>query len=127
MNDAKQQSPLRVLVVDDNRESAQAFAMLVRIWGHEARTAPNGLDAIDVAHGFVPDVILMDLGMPRMDGWEAARCLREQAGLHDTLFVAVTGLCTDADRQRSREAGFDHHLVKPIDLAELERILMVSA
>jgi CheY-like chemotaxis protein len=69
----------------------------------------------------------MNLGMPRMDGWEAARRLREQAGLHYTLIVAITGFASDEDRQRSREAGFDHHFVKPVDPDELRQMLSISA
>jgi CheY-like chemotaxis protein len=106
---------LRVLVVDDEPDAADSLALVLNLWSFHVRTAPNGINALEAGREFVPDVVLMDLGMPGLDGWEAARRLREEPGMRDSLFVAITGFGLDADRRRSREAGFDHHLVKPVE------------
>jgi PAS domain S-box-containing protein len=111
----------RILVVDDNQDSAESLALLLEIHGHEVRTAFAGLDALETASTFRPDVVLLDIGLPGMDGYEVARRLR--ADDHRGLLVALTGYGRDDDRQRSLEAGFDHHLVKPVDLDELARVL----
>jgi signal transduction histidine kinase/DNA-binding response OmpR family regulator len=112
---------LRVLVVDDNVDAAESLALLLRMMGQVVRTVHDGVSALGAAESFQPDVVLLDIGLPRMDGYEVARQLR-QRGLTDTLLVAVTGYGQEADLARSREAGFDRHLVKPVDpdtLAEL--------
>ena len=112
----------RVLVVDDNRDSAESIALLVEIWGHEVRTAFDGPSALDIAAAYRPEVILLDIGLPGMDGYEVARRLRQGAGGGPVL-VAMTGYGMEEDRRRSREAGFDHHLVKPVDPEGLRVLL----
>jgi PAS domain S-box-containing protein len=116
-------APLKVLVVDDNVDSAQSLAVLLRLKGNEVRTAYNGPAALEEAVAFVPDVMLLDLGMPGMSGYDLARKIRALAALQNVVLVAQTGWGQEEDRQRSKEAGFDHHLVKPLDVAELEKLL----
>jgi two-component system CheB/CheR fusion protein len=120
---AEEKSRLRILVVDDNLHSAESLAVLVKLWGHEARVAHDGPEAIEVALEFRPHVMLLDIGLPRLDGYKVARRLRQEPGLDDLLLIAMTGYGQDEDRRRSREAGFDHHLVKPVDLTRLEAML----
>jgi CheY-like chemotaxis protein len=115
--------PFRVLVVDDNVDQADSAALLLRGSGHEVRAAYSGPTALEVAVEYRPDLVLMDLGLPGMDGYEVARRLRQQPGLKDAVLVAVTGYGQESDRQRSQGAGFDHHLVKPVNMQELEAIL----
>lgn len=111
-----------MLVVDDNQDAADCLTALVRMWGHDACTAYEGLSALDLARSFGPQIVLLDISMPGMDGWEVARRLRQEHGRTPTI-VATTGLGQDDDRKRSREAGFDAHWVKPIDLEALKRLL----
>ncbi len=109
----------RVLVVDDNRDAAESLAELIEALGHEARTAYGGAEAVAAAAEFRPRLILMDLGMPRVDGLEAARRIRSESWGGEPLLVAMTGWGAAEDHRRTREAGFDRHLVKPVGLAEL--------
>jgi PAS domain S-box-containing protein len=113
----------RILVVDDNRDSADSLAMLLQLSGHDARPVYDGLQAVDAATTFQPDVILMDLGLPKLNGFEAARRIRERRPGSELLIVALTGWGQDSDRLASREAGFDAHLVKPVDEITLKRLL----
>jgi PAS domain S-box-containing protein len=113
----------RILVVDDNPDAVRSTAMLLALRGHEVRTATSGTVALEVARQFRPEVALLDVGMPGMDGYEVARRLRREPTLRQVLLVALTGWSKDEDRQRSREAGFDHHLVKPVDLEQLHTLL----
>jgi PAS domain S-box-containing protein len=113
----------RILVVDDNRDAAISLAMMLSLLGHDARTAHDGLEALDAAGSFRPDVILLDLGMPRLNGYDACRRVREQPWGRDVFIVALTGWGQDEHRRRSQEAGFDHHLVKPVEPATLEKLL----
>ena len=113
----------RILIVDDLRDSAESLATLLRMAGHETRVAFDGAEAVEAAADFGPDVVLLDLGMPRLNGFEACRRIRAQDWARDALIVAVTGWGQDDDRQRSREAGFDAHLVKPVNFDELEDLL----
>ncbi len=108
-------SPRRVLVVDDNRDAATSAAMLVEMMGNEVRTAFDGEDAVRLAAEFRPDVILLDIGLPGMNGYQAARLIREQYGNDHIVLVAVTGWGQARDRELATEAGFDHHMVKPVD------------
>jgi signal transduction histidine kinase/CheY-like chemotaxis protein len=112
----------RVLVVDDNRDSAESLAALLGLLGHDVRQAYDGQGGLDLARSWVPDLVLLDLGMPGMNGHEVARRLRAEARLLDTTLVALTGYGSAEDRRASREAGFDWHLVKPIDFEALEGI-----
>ncbi|HJZ91164.1 MAG TPA: PAS domain S-box protein [Gemmataceae bacterium] len=116
-------SPRRVLVVDDNRDAADSLSDLVGMLGHEVRTVHDGLAAIAVARAFRPQVVLMDIGMPKLNGYEAARHIRAEPWGRDVVLAAVTGWGQEADRQRSREAGFDHHLVKPVEPAAVRQVL----
>ena len=114
---------LRVLTVDDNVDGAHILGMLLTASGHEVRTAHNGLEALQVALDFCPDLVLMDIGLPGMNGLEVAKLLRSRPDFDNVVLVAVTGYGQDSDRQRSQEAGFDHHLVKPADYEKLQQIL----
>lgn len=118
---------VRVLVVDDNTDAAQSLAMLLRCQGHEATVAYEGQTALDVAATRKPEVILLDIGLPDMDGFEVCRRLRQQAGLEQAMLVALTGYGQDEDRRRSQEAGFHAHLVKPVEMDQLEALLARAA
>jgi signal transduction histidine kinase/ActR/RegA family two-component response regulator len=113
----------RVLVVDDNRDAALSLAMMLKIMGHDTQTAHDGLEALDVAAAFRPDVILLDIGMPRLNGYDAARRLRKEPWGKHVVLVAVTGWGQEEDRRHSREAGFNLHLIKPVEPAALEKLL----
>jgi CheY-like chemotaxis protein len=119
--------PRRILVVDDNRDGAASLALLLKIYGHEARTAHDGLEAVTSADHFRPEVVLMDLGLPKLDGFEAARRIRERTWSEGIVLIALTGRDGEEDRRRSLAAGFDHHLVKPVDVAALTKLLAASA
>ena len=112
----------RVLVVDDNRDAAESLAELLGLEGHDVRTAHDGEAGVSAAAEFRPDVILMDLGMPGVDGFEAARRIRAEPGGAQPVLVALTGWGSDNDRQRTHDAGFDCHLVKPVSLADLTEL-----
>ncbi len=115
--------PRSVLVVDDNVDSAESLAMLLRLEGHEVQTAYDGPTALATAYAFQPEVAFVDIGLPGMDGFELARRLREQVGLKDALLAALTGYGQQEDRRKSLEAGFDAHLVKPVDLTAVSKLL----
>jgi PAS domain S-box-containing protein len=114
---------LRILVVDDNQDAAESLATLLALKGHDVRTAYDGPGALDAAEELRPAVLLLDIGLPGMNGYEVARKLRERAWFQDVVLIAVTGWGQDGDRRRSQEAGFRHHLVKPVEPAELGRLL----
>jgi PAS domain S-box-containing protein len=106
----------RILVIDDNEDIAVSLCRLLsRIYGHEVRIAHDGPSALELADTFHPEIVLLDIGLPEMDGCEVARRLRERPEFADTLLVALTGWGQEADRKRSQDAGIDHHLVKPVD------------
>ncbi len=113
----------RVLVVDDNLDAAESLAMLLKVEGHETRTAHDGPAALEAAEAFRPEVIFLDIGLPRMDGYEVARRLRAQPGSAGVLLVALTGYGQEEDRRRTEEAGFDAHLVKPADPEAVQELL----
>ena len=113
----------RVLVVDDNKDAALSLAVMLQLLGHETRVAHDGVEALELAAGFSPDIVLLDIGMPRLNGYETAQLMREQPWGRRALIVALTGWGQEEDRRRSREAGFDQHLVKPVEPAALERLL----
>jgi len=119
----KSGTALRILVVDDNLDQAHSTAMLLGSSGHAVRVAHTGPTALDVAAEFEPDVVLLDIGLPELDGYEVARRLREQPRFRNLRLVAITGYSQESDRRRSRAAGFDHHLVKPVDLQKLQEVL----
>jgi PAS domain S-box-containing protein len=119
----REKSRVRFLVVDDNRDSATSMAMMLKLIGHEVRTANDGLEAVTAAEQFRPQVILMDVGMPKLNGYEATRRIREQAWGKSIRIVALTGWGKEDDRANSKDAGCDGHLVKPVSLPELERVL----
>ena len=114
---------MRVLLVDDNVDAAESLAMLLRLWGHEVAVAHDGPAALRAAEGQRPQVALLDIGLPGMDGYELARRLRSQPGLGRVVLVALTGWGQEEDRRRSQEAGFDHHLTKPVELGALQKLL----
>ncbi|HEY3448740.1 MAG TPA: PAS domain S-box protein [Myxococcales bacterium] len=116
-------APSRILVVDDNADEAQSLRDLVGFWGHEVQTAPDGPAALALAAAFRPRVVLLDLGLPRMDGYEVARRLRSLFPGTAPRLLAVSGYGSEEDRRRSHEAGIERHLTKPVDPAELERAL----
>jgi PAS domain S-box-containing protein len=116
----------RVLVVDDNVDAASMLAALVRQLGHEVEIVHDGSAALQAAEGYRPEVILLDIGMPGMNGFEVARRLRELARIPAVRIVAVTGWGKAEDRERSLEAGFDMHLIKPVELSEIQRALLVN-
>ncbi|MBI3650513.1 MAG: PAS domain S-box protein [Acidobacteria bacterium] len=113
----------RILVADDNVDSADSMAILLGIMGNEVRTANDGLAAVKETMGFRPDVILLDIGMPEMNGYDACRRIRELPEGKEVVIIALTGWGQDEDRRQSQEAGFTHHLVKPVDLGALEKLL----
>jgi PAS domain S-box-containing protein len=117
----------RILVVDDSRDSAASMATMLQLLGNEVRTAHDGLEAVIIAEQFRPQVVLMDIGMPKLNGYEATRRIREQPWGRDMAIIALTGWGQEVDRARSKEAGCDGHLVKPIDLPDLERLLNENA
>ncbi len=112
----------RVLVVDDNVDAAESLAMLLRLDGHEVEIAHDGFQALELAIAARPTVVLLDIGLPGMDGYEVCRRLRAE-GLTDTRVIAMTGYGQDKDRQRAMEAGFDEHTVKPVEFEKLTKIL----
>ena len=115
--------PRRVLVVDDNADAAAMLDVLLRSLGHQTCVAHDGVEALKMAADFHPDVVLLDIGLPGADGYEVARGLRALRKDDPLRIVAITGWGQDADRQKSKQAGFDVHLVKPVDPAELVRVL----
>jgi signal transduction histidine kinase/ActR/RegA family two-component response regulator len=113
----------RILVADDNRDSADSLALLLKIMGNDTHTAHDGLEVLEVAASFRPDVILLDIGMPKLNGYETARRIRQQAWGSNVLLVAQTGWGQEDDKRLSKEAGFDVHMVKPVDPTALEKLL----
>jgi len=120
---APRSPPKRILVADDNRDAAESLANLLRLSGHEVRTAHDGQEAVEVASQFKPSIALLDIGMPLMNGYDAAARIRALDEGGEITLVALTGWGQPEDRRRSRAAGFSHHFVKPLDPALLERVL----
>lgn len=112
-----------MLVVDDNHDSADTVTMLLRRSGHEVRVAYSGEEALEKGPEFRPNIVLLDLGLPEMDGYEIARRLRQNPQLKNSRFVALSGYGQDSDRERSRREGFDAHMVKPASFEKLEEVL----
>jgi CheY-like chemotaxis protein len=114
---------LRVLVADDNRDNADSFSTLLTMIGHDVRTAYSGLEAVAVADVFRPQVVVLDIAMPGANGYEVARRIRGRSWGVNAVLIAVTGWGHDDDKRKAEEAGFDHHLVKPVDLQQLEPLM----
>jgi CheY-like chemotaxis protein/two-component sensor histidine kinase len=113
----------RVLLVDDNQDTAETLAKLLRWAGHDVQTAYTGPTALEVAAAHLPNVVLLDIGLPGINGYEVARRLRQIDDLKDTKIIAMTGYGQDTDRQVAREAGFDLHLTKPVDFVKVRELL----
>ena len=124
---ARSRSPRRILVADDNEDAAQSLAMFLEMAGHETRVASNGAEALELAETFIPHVAVLDIAMPILDGLGAARALRTRANAKGLLLLALSGFGQESDKRRSAEAGFDAHLVKPVDLAELEMAILAHS
>ncbi|AUX44276.1 PAS domain-containing protein [Sorangium cellulosum] len=126
---AREQTPvvggkrLRVLVVDDNEDAVTLLTLCLKRWGHDVAVAHDGLDALALAREYGPDVAVLDIGLPGIDGYELARRLRREPSLERCMLIAASGYGQDIDRQRAFEAGFDEHLLKPVELAALMRLL----
>ena len=119
--------PLRVLIVDDNVDTVLSFSMLLKASGSEVKTAHDGPTAVKIAQEYVPDVVLLDIGLPGLNGYEVARQIRKQPSLRNVVLVALTGYGQESDKQASTEAGFNHHLIKPARIAEIRQILETVA
>ncbi len=111
------------MVVDDNVDAAQTLSTILGIKGHTVAVAFNGIEALQVAKVFRPQIAFLDIGMPGMNGYEAAEALRKQPGLEKIVLIALTGWGAENDRSRTRDAGFDHHLTKPAELSTLDSLL----
>jgi CheY-like chemotaxis protein len=114
---------LRILVVEDYLDSALSLKLLLRALGHEAEVAYNGPMAVASAKENEPDVVILDIGLPGMNGWDVARALQKEATVKRPFFIAVTGYGADEDKRRSLEAGVDLHLIKPVDPEDLAGVL----
>jgi CheY-like chemotaxis protein len=114
---------LRVLVVDDNVDTVESLAMLMNALGHDVQKAYDGSAALEAALQYRPHIMLLDIGLPGLDGYQVAARIREQAVLQDVVLVALTGYGHESTRRRSLGAGFDHHLTKPADIENLKQIL----
>jgi PAS domain S-box-containing protein len=115
--------PQRVLVVDDNVDAADSISVLLQLWGHDVRVVHSGAEALRLGRDFEPQVVLLDIGLPVMDGYEVARRLREEPATKGAMIVALTGYGQEEDRRRAAEAGFDHHLTKPVEPEALQEFL----
>jgi CheY-like chemotaxis protein len=113
----------KILVADDDQDSAESLAMLFQLMGHDVRSAQSGLAAIDVAAEFRPELIVLDIGMPGLDGYEVCRRIRQHPWGQAIVIAALTGWTRDEDRDRSEQAGFNHFLVKPVDPKALEDLI----
>jgi CheY-like chemotaxis protein len=122
-----QTASYKFLVVDDNRDSAESLALLLKYMGHETHIALDGEQAVESAGTLRPDVVLLDIGMPRINGYDACRSIRAHAWAEGMILIAQTGWGQDEDRRRTEEAGFDGHLVKPIDPDALLRLVAALA
>ena len=117
----------RILVVDDNRDAADSMAMMLRMMGHETNTAYDGLEAVQATAAFRPDVVLLDIGLPKMNGYEVARHIRKQRWGNSMALIALTGWGQEEDKRRALEAGCDHHLTKPVEAVTLAKLLAIAS
>lgn len=120
---AHSETPLKVLVVDDNRDAAILMGRLLGALGNDVQVVHDGFAALEMAEAFVPEAVLLDIGLPDMDGYETARLLREIPSCKQVTIIAVTGWGQEEDREKGKRAGFDHHVVKPADSSTLMQIL----
>ena len=118
--------PRRILVVDDHKDAARVLGILLNSLGHEVQTANDGRQALDAVASFRPEIVFCDIGLPTIDGYEVARRVRQQPDLNGIKLIALTGWGQDQDKQRTREAGFDHHLVKPVAVKTLRELLAAA-
>ena len=116
----------KILIVDDNIDGAQMLSLLFQSSGHQIMTAYNGNDALTIGAKFEPDYVFLDIGLPDINGYEVLRRLRQQSEMQKTIFIALTGWGSNADKRQAAEAGFDFHLTKPVDLNELDEILQMT-
>jgi CheY-like chemotaxis protein len=121
--DGPMRRPLRILVVDDNEDTALSLAFLLRSWGHEVRVVHDGLQAVEAARDFQTEVVLLDIGLPGQDGFEVARQLRQLPALSQVLIVGISGYNSAKDHRRAAEVGINLYLVKPFDPWKLEALL----
>jgi CheY-like chemotaxis protein len=119
----KSRARKRILIADDNLDILEIFQMMLEIRGHEVVTAVNGFDVLRKADEFHPEVIALDIGMPKLDGFETARQLRQRPWARDVILIAITGWGGENYKRRSAESGFDAHLTKPIDVMDFENLL----
>jgi CheY-like chemotaxis protein len=124
VSENQQHRPLRVLVVDDCHDTTESLSMLLRLWGHIPYLAHDGPTALREAAVHSPDVVLLDIGLPGMNGWDVARKLRNQPGTEKALLVAMSGYGSNRDQMNSRDAGCDLHLLKPVAPDLLQRLLL---
>lgn len=122
-NRSASDSRLRVLVVEDNEDVARSLAMLLELWGHDVDIVYRPEAALEAVRAHPPGVVLLDIGLPGMDGYQLAKKLRVERGCAEAVLIAMTGYGQDEDRRRAEEAGFDHHLVKPVDPDMLQQLL----
>lgn len=118
-----QAGPRRIVIADDNEDSAQSFALLLSFSGHEVKIAHDGAQALEAVRSFRPDVAFLDIGMPVLTGYEVAQAVRAEPWGREVTLIAVTGWGQPDDKQRAHRAGFDRHLVKPIDPDAVDRLL----
>ena len=118
--------PRRVLLVDDSVDAAEAMSMLLETLGHEVRVMHDGPSALAMVDDFAPDVVILDIGLPGIDGFEVAREMRTRTVTKSALLIALTGYGADSDKQKARDAGFDHHLVKPVSFTAIETVIAAS-
>jgi len=116
-------APYRILVVDDNKDAAESMRMLLELLGGDVRTAHDGLEGLDLAEHFLPHAVVLDIGLPKLDGFHAARRIRAQDWGKKMVLVAVSGWCRDEDRQHSADAGFDGHLAKPVPVDQIRNLI----
>lgn len=114
---------LRILITDDDKDAAKMLSLVLKTFGHQVRRAHDGQETLEIAAGFAPEVMFMDLGMPKLDGYQAARQIRAEEWGKKTFLVALTGWGQEEDKQRCTEVGFNHHLLKPVGLVELQKLL----
>ncbi|MFV8756622.1 response regulator [Nannocystaceae bacterium ST9] len=121
---AAPQPTRRILVVEDNHDAADCLTLLLEMEGHEVQTAYDGLRAVEIAGSFTPDAVILDIGLPKLNGYDAARRIRQQLG-DAVVLIAMSGWEPTADRDRPTEPSFDHHMVKPIELDALTKLLEI--